>query len=108
MDDRIKVINRGTARDAQGPTTGTGAPIAAAHAVFTWPVRVYYQDTDLGGVVYHANYVKFLERARTEWLRHLGFERHEMRERLGIQFVWQACGWIFIGRHASTMSLRSA
>lgn len=39
---------------------------------FTWPVRVYYEDTDLGGVVYYANYLKFLERARSEWLRHLG------------------------------------
>lgn len=41
-------------------------------ARFTWPVRVYYEDTDLGGVVYYANYLKFLERARSEWLRHLG------------------------------------
>ena len=42
--------------------------------LFTWPVRVYYEDTDAGGVVYHANYIKFMERARTEFLRHLGFE----------------------------------
>lgn len=41
-------------------------------ACFSWPVRVYYEDTDLGGVVYYANYLKFLERARSEWLRHLG------------------------------------
>lgn len=41
---------------------------------FVWPVRVYYEDTDSGGVVYHANYLKFMERARTEWLRALGFE----------------------------------
>lgn len=39
---------------------------------FAWPVRVYYEDTDLGGVVYYANYLKFLERARSEWLRYLG------------------------------------
>jgi acyl-CoA thioester hydrolase len=52
-----------------------------------WPLRVYYEDTDLGGVVYHANYLKFLERGRTEWLRHLGFEQDGLRERLGIQFV---------------------
>ena len=38
-------------------------------AVFVWPVRVYYEDTDVGGVVYYANYLKFMERARTEWLR---------------------------------------
>ena len=42
---------------------------------FIWPVRVYYEDTDSGGVVYYANYLKFLERARTEWLRALGFSQ---------------------------------
>ncbi|MDS4027019.1 MAG: tol-pal system-associated acyl-CoA thioesterase [Candidatus Contendobacter sp.] len=42
---------------------------------FVWPVRVYYEDTDSGGVVYYANYLKFLERARTEWLRARGFEQ---------------------------------
>ncbi len=41
---------------------------------FIWPVRVYYEDTDSGGVVYYANYLKFMERARTEYLRNLGFE----------------------------------
>jgi len=42
---------------------------------FDWPVRVYYEDTDSGGVVYYANYLKFMERARTEWLRTAGFEQ---------------------------------
>ena len=42
---------------------------------FVWPVRVYYEDTDAGGVVYYANYLKFMERARTEWLRTRGFEQ---------------------------------
>ena len=42
---------------------------------FSWTVRVYYEDTDSGGVVYYANYLKFMERARSEWLRHLGFEQ---------------------------------
>ncbi|WP_276324478.1 tol-pal system-associated acyl-CoA thioesterase [Pseudidiomarina sediminum] len=42
---------------------------------FSWPVRVYYEDTDAGGIVYYANYLKFLERARTEWLRSLGIEQ---------------------------------
>ena len=41
---------------------------------YSFPVRVYYENTDAGGVVYHAEYLKFLERARTEWLRHLGFD----------------------------------
>lgn len=45
---------------------------------FDWPVRVYYEDTDSGGVVYHSNYLNFMERARTEWLRSLGFEQNEL------------------------------
>lgn len=45
---------------------------------FLWPVRVYYEDTDSGGVVYYANYLKFMERARTEWLRAKGFEQDEL------------------------------
>ena len=42
---------------------------------FRWPVRVYYEDTDSGGVVYHANYVKFMERGRTEWVLSLGIDQ---------------------------------
>jgi len=47
---------------------------------FSWPVRVYYEDTDAGGVVYYANYLKFMERARTELLRSLGFEQDELAQ----------------------------
>lgn len=54
---------------------------------FSWPVRVYYEDTDRGGVVYYANYLKFLERARTEWLRALGFRQTELAAREGIVFL---------------------
>ncbi|MCA1926646.1 MAG: tol-pal system-associated acyl-CoA thioesterase [Thiobacillus sp.] len=54
---------------------------------YTWPARVYWEDTDAGGVVYYANYLKFLERARSEWLRRLGFEQDALRERQGIAFV---------------------
>ncbi len=54
---------------------------------FIWPVRVYYEDTDSGGVVYYANYLKFMERARTEWLRTLGFEQDRLAEQEGIIFV---------------------
>ncbi len=54
---------------------------------FQWPVRVYYEDTDAGGVVYHANYLRFMERARTEWLRALGFEQDHLRENDGILFA---------------------
>jgi len=54
---------------------------------FSWPVRVYYEDTDLGGVVYYANYLKFMERARTEWLRALGFEQTALARDHGVVFV---------------------
>ncbi len=54
---------------------------------FTWPVRIYYEDTDAGGVVYYANYLKFFERARTEFLRHLGFEQDRLIEREGVLFA---------------------
>lgn len=52
---------------------------------FSWSVRVYYEDTDAGGVVYYANYFKYMERARTEWLRSLGFAQRKLvdTERLG-------------------------
>lgn len=55
--------------------------------VFAVPIRIYYEDTDAGGVVYHANYLKFLERARTEWLRALGFEQDELASRDHIVFA---------------------
>ena len=54
---------------------------------FNWQVRVYYEDTDGGGVVYHSNYLNFMERARTEWLRNLGFEQTILRDELGVIFV---------------------
>ena len=54
---------------------------------FTWPVRVYYEDTDAGGVVYYANYLKFLERARTERLRELGFEQDQLKQEYGLIFA---------------------
>ena len=54
---------------------------------FNWPIRVYYEDTDSGGVVYHSNYLNFMERARTEWLRQLGFEQTYLKDTLNIIFV---------------------
>jgi len=54
---------------------------------FRWPVRVYYEDTDSGGVVYYANYLKFMERARTEWLRSRGFEQDDLAAREGVIFA---------------------
>ncbi len=54
---------------------------------FILPVRVYYEDTDTGGVVYYANYLKFMERARTEWLRSLGFEQDMLMAEHDLMFV---------------------
>ncbi|WP_090251151.1 tol-pal system-associated acyl-CoA thioesterase [Ectothiorhodospira marina] len=54
---------------------------------FRWPLRVYYEDTDAGGVVFYANYLKFMERARTEWLRELGFEQQRLMEAQGVMFA---------------------
>ncbi len=54
---------------------------------FSHPVRIYWEDTDAGGVVFYANYLKFFERARTEWLRALGFGQQQMRNERGLIFV---------------------
>jgi len=56
-------------------------------ADFQWQVRVYYEDTDTGGVVYYANYLRFMERARTEWIRMLGFEQDRLIRDDGILFA---------------------
>lgn len=55
--------------------------------IFTFPIRVYWEDTDAGGIVFFANYLKFFERARTEWLRALGLEQRNLRETHGGMFV---------------------
>jgi len=74
------------------PSCGNQVSRASTPTVFRWPVRVYYEDTDAGGVVYYANYLKYFERARTEWLRGLGFEQDELRRRQGLVFaVRRAC-----------------
>ncbi len=54
---------------------------------FSWPVRVYYEDTDSGGVVYYANYLKFMERARTELLRSIGYQQDKLQQESGIIFA---------------------
>ena len=54
---------------------------------FRWPVRVYWEDTDAGGIVFYANYLKFFERARTEWLRERGIGQQQLREETGAIFV---------------------
>ena len=55
--------------------------------IFNWPLRVYYENTDAGGVVYHAQYLNFMERARTEWLRILGFEHTTLMQQYNCVFV---------------------
>src|SRR4051812_10992047 len=60
---------------------------APAGRVFTWPIRVYWEDTDAGGIVFYANYLKFFERARTEWLRALGINQGQLREETGGIFI---------------------
>ena len=71
-------IERNAARESD-------AQAALQH--FTLPVRVYYEDTDAGGVVYYANYLKFCERARTEWLRTLGVSQQALIDEQGLGFV---------------------
>ena len=82
-------------RDWLRQTAGAAAPSggSAVHAVtsvgapFEWPVRVYWEDTDAGGIVFYANYLKFFERARTEWLRSLGIEQQQLKDQTGGMFV---------------------
>jgi acyl-CoA thioester hydrolase len=54
---------------------------------FTWPIRVYWEDTDAGGVVYHASYLRFMERARSEWMRALGVDQSAFRQATGLAFM---------------------
>jgi acyl-CoA thioester hydrolase len=70
------------------PTPERGAIVAGEHRL---PVRVYYEDTDAGGLVYHANYLRFAERARTEMLRCLGLEHGSLSARLGLAFTVRRC-----------------
>jgi acyl-CoA thioester hydrolase len=54
---------------------------------FFWPIRIYWEDTDAGGIVYYANYLKFMERARTEWLRSIGVEQERLQAQHNLMFV---------------------
>ena len=58
-----------------------------SHLPFKWSVRIYFEDTDSGGVVYHSNYLKFMERARTEWLRSLHLNQVDLKKKDKIMFV---------------------
>jgi acyl-CoA thioester hydrolase len=85
---------------AAGPPQGArppggerrAAPIGGGQPIpFRFPVRVYYEDTDAAGVVYYANYLKFMERARTEWLAALGFPLDAFEREHGVVFVVHRC-----------------
>ncbi len=69
---------------------------------FSWPTRIYWEDTDAGGVVYHARYVAFMERARTEWMRAMGYGQEAMRSGDGQVFVVRAMTLDSSGRRGWT------
>ncbi len=77
--------------------------------VFDWQARVYYEDTDAAGVVYHSNYLKYMERARTEWLRSAGFTQTGLKEKHGVVFVVSTMKIDFIapGRFEELLNIRS-
>lgn len=78
-------------RQSQTPISVSGQ-MQAIDTHFRLPLRVYYEDTDAGGVVYYANYLAFMERARTEWLRSIGYENQQLIDELGLVFaVRRAC-----------------
>lgn len=66
--------------------TSTTAPTESAQT-FVWPIRIYYEDTDTAGVVYYANYLKFFERCRSEWIRSMGYGQQDLVEREQAVFV---------------------
>ena len=76
---------------------------------FVWPIRVYYEDTDAGGVVFYANYLRFMERARTEWLRSLGFEQDALMRDPGILFAVRRVevDYLYPGRFNEQLSVHS-
>jgi acyl-CoA thioester hydrolase len=85
MNDELKSSSKARAKRPRGFITHHATPRA-----FSWPVRVYYEDTDAAGVVYYANYLNFMERARTEWLRALGFEQTTLWREHNVVFVVRA------------------
>ena len=61
--------------------------VGSVGAIFQWEIRMYWEDTDAGGIVFYANYLKFFERSRTEWLRSLGIEQQALKNTTGCMFV---------------------
>ena len=62
---------------------------------FSWPVRIYWEDTDAGGVVYYGNYLRYLERARTEWLRAKGVDQSQLAAEHGVLFMVRAVNVVY-------------
>lgn len=78
------------------PRSSSGVSCRRSAGPFSVSVRVYYEDTDAGGVVYYANYLKFLERCRTEWLRVLGYDQSALLRDPGIAFVVRSTSLEFL------------
>lgn len=67
-----------------------------SNPTFVFPIRIYYEDTDAGGVVYHANYLRYMERARTEWLRETGYELTKLEQEQGFIFAVRSANVDFL------------
>jgi acyl-CoA thioester hydrolase len=72
-------------------------PESAPNPPFSWKVRVYWEDTDAGGVVYHAGYLRFMERARSEWMRALGVDQMAFKQATGLAFMVRDMHIDFLG-----------
>ena len=89
------VLNKPGPRNRLSRAAGAAAPsggspvreATSVGAIFQWPVRIYWEDTDAGGIVFYANYLKFFERSRTEWLRSLGIAQQRLKDDLSGMFV---------------------
>ena len=91
----VFTLNKQGPRDWLCQTAGAAAPsggsepheVGSVEAIFQWAIRVYWEDTDAGGIVFYANYLKFFERSRTEWLRSLGIQQQSLKDSTGCMFV---------------------
>ena len=82
------MVSQAVSQNGTPKTVGHTAAVAPVlTAAFSFPIRVYWEDTDAGGIVFYANYLKFFERARTEWLRSLGLAQHQLKQTTGGMFV---------------------
>ena len=87
MPEASRAISERLYTSVQANPRENASRFSVPNKPFIWTIRVYYEDTDTCGIVYYANYLKFFERARTEWLRSVGFEQQKMADELGLRFV---------------------